>query len=94
MFYLAIWGLGYFVLLSIFVACPLIGKLILLGLNAFIPDPLPYIDEIVMIGSTAGNIFGVFSKLESLFDFIWEHKFISFIIGAIVFIVVKSYFFN
>ena len=94
MLYLAIWGLGYFLLLSIFVACPLIGKLILLGLNAFIPDPLPYIDEIVMIGSTAGNILGVFSKVGSLFEFIWNHKIISFVIGAIVFMVVKLYFFN
>lgn len=93
MLYLLIGGLGYSAFLLIFIACPLIGKLILLVLNVIVPDPLPYIDEIVMIGSTAGNILGAVSKLDKLIDFISAHKVVGIILGIVLVLIIKLLFF-
>lgn len=93
MLYLLIGGLGYSVFLLIFIACPLIGKLILLVLNVIVPDPLPYIDEIVMIGSTAGNVLGAVSKADKLIDFISEHKVVGVILGIVLILIIKYLFF-
>lgn len=93
MLYLLLGGLGYSVFLLIFIACPLIGKLILLALNVAVPDPLPYIDEIVMVGSTIGNLFRTLERGEKLINFISEHKLISVIIGIVLIVVIKLLFF-
>ena len=93
MLYLIIGGCGYFLFLLIFIACPLLGKLVLLALNVIIPDPLPCIDEIVMIGSTAGSIFGTARKAISLTDFVAEHKVLAILLGITVAVVVKYCFF-
>lgn len=38
----------YAIALLIYMAVPMLGKIVLFVLNIFVPDPLPYIDEIVM----------------------------------------------
>lgn len=93
MLYLIVGGVGYSLFLLIFVACPLIGKLILLAINLLIPDPLPYIDEIVMIASTAGNIFGAARKTISVVDFATKHKVTAILIAIVVIIAIKYIFF-
>ena len=93
MLYLILGGLGYSIFLLIFIACPLIGKLILLALNVIVPDPLPYIDEILMIGSTAGNVLGAVNKVNRLVDFVSEHKVISIIISIALIIIIKCLLF-
>ena len=35
---------------SIYFALPLAVQLILFALNAIVPDPIPYLDEIIMVG--------------------------------------------
>lgn len=40
--------LVYIIVLSIYMKAPLLGKLLVLIINFFVPDPIPYIDEILM----------------------------------------------
>lgn len=35
---------------SIYFALPLAVQLILFAINAIVPDPIPYLDEIIMVG--------------------------------------------
>lgn len=46
---------------SIYFALPLAVQLILFAINAIVPDPIPYLDEIIMVG-------GILSKLKKLDD--------------------------
>ena len=62
MFYILMYG---FVLL-VYMACPLLGKLIIMGLNFFIPDPLPVVDEVIMA-------IGFLGSLVRSAEFIVEH---------------------
>ena len=43
---------------SIYFALPLAVQLILFAINAIVPDPIPYLDEIIMVG-------GILSKLKN-----------------------------
>lgn len=86
-------GLAYALFLMIFVVSPLIGKVVLLVVNVIIPDPLPYIDEIVMVGSTVGNVLGWMMKFEKLFNFVATHKVLSIFIGVAIVITVKVFLF-
>ena len=36
------------IIFIIYLACPIIGKIALLLANSILPDPVPYIDEIIM----------------------------------------------
>lgn len=42
---------------SIYFVLPLAVQLILFAINAIVPDPIPYLDEIIMVG-------GILSKLK------------------------------
>ncbi len=71
-------------------ACPLPIQLLLTAINAFVPDPIPFLDEIIMAG-------GIFSKLYYLDDigyyieeFFAEHKILSAIIIGIVIVIVVN----
>lgn len=43
---------------SIYFVLPLAVQLILFAINAIVPDPIPYLDEIIMVG-------GILSKLKN-----------------------------
>lgn len=86
-------GLAYSLFLLIFIASPLIGKVVLLAVNFVIPDPLPYVDEIVMVGSTIGNALGWLTKFAKLFDFVATHKVLSIFIGVAIVIAIKVFLF-
>lgn len=50
---------------SIYFVLPLAVQLVLFVINAIVPDPIPYLDEIIMVG-------GILSKLKKLDDkIIW-----------------------
>lgn len=65
---------------SIYFVLPLPIQLILLLINALVPDPIPFIDEIIMIGGIISKLY----TLDNLFSDFWywvsEHK----ILGTIV----------
>jgi hypothetical protein len=61
--------LAIFILL-IYFASPLIGKIVLLIANQFIPDPIPFVDEIIMYV----GLFAHLNRLLHITNFIALHK--------------------
>lgn len=45
-------ALGYIVLLVVHIFCPPVVKVVLTLINVFFPDPLPFVDEIIMAITT------------------------------------------
>lgn len=70
----------YVIFLSVFIVSPLLGKIILLIINIFIPDPIPYIDEVVMALSTLIHLV----KVATVWETIKEHKAIILIGLAVI----------
>ena len=63
---------------SIYFALPLAVQLILFAINAIVPDPIPYLDEIIMVGGILSKL----KKLDDIEDFISEHKVLFCIISV------------
>ena len=63
---------------SIYFALPLAVQLILFAINAIVPDPIPYLDEIIMVGGILSKL----KKLDDIEDFISKHKVLSCIIAV------------
>ena len=63
---------------SIYFVLPLAVQLILFAINAIVPDPIPYLDEIIMVGCILSKL----KKLDDIEDFISEHKVLSCIIAV------------
>ena len=71
------------IIFIIYLACPIIGKIVLLLANSILPDPVPYIDEIIMwIG-----LFMHLNRLMRIAEFISEHK-KAVVISVIVVVIV------
>lgn len=77
-----------FIILVIYLASPLLGKAVLLLINTFIHDPIPFIDEIIMW-------IGLLQHLDRalyIADYIRDHKEtikkIAIIAGAVILLVV------
>lgn len=76
----------YFIFICIYLVCPFWLKPILLILNTIIPDPIPFVDEVIMWG-------GLISKLAALGrigEFVSENKKLSIGIGIIIILVTIS----
>lgn len=56
------------------------GKLIVLLLNSFFPDPIPVIDELIMLVGLAYNV----NMVVNIKDFVEEHKILSILILILV----------
>lgn len=81
---------AYGIILCVYAVCPFLIQITGFAINAFVPDPIPFLDEFIMIVC-------MFSKLEKIMDFfeavgdfisdigdyISEHR-IAFIISGIV----------
>lgn len=78
------------IILVIYLACPLIGKIVLLAANTFIPDPIPFVDEAIM---WIGLLFHMVRVLE-IAAFVSEHKVLSFFIACavLIFIIICACF--
>ncbi len=71
----------------IYVSLPLPLQFIVLLLNTKIPDPIPYIDEIIMYGAFLKKLIAV-ARIEECLEWIEEHKLISILIGISVITVI------
>lgn len=71
------------IIIIIYLACPIIGKLALILANSILPDPVPYVDEIIMWIGLLMHL----SRLMRLAEFIQEHK-KSVIFSLITFVVI------
>lgn len=76
------------IILVIYLASPLIGKAVLLLVNTFIHDPIPFIDEIIMWIGLLQHL----DRALRIVDYIREHKKtikkIAIIVGAAILLVV------
>lgn len=61
--------IGYVLLLSIYACSPLLGKLILMVVNFSTPDPLPFIDEAIMIVMFIRHLAQISEWIDRLKDF-------------------------
>ena len=70
----------YIFFIAVFLVVPLPAKLILLGINLFVPDPIPVLDEVIMVISVAKKI----NTLESIWEFFDEHRYLIPVVSAII----------
>lgn len=66
--------------LMVYIALPFPLQILLLIINTVTPDPIPFIDEIIMYG-------GAFKKMMSFLDvisFFEEHEILAFIVKCLV----------
>lgn len=75
MFYLFL--LGFFV---IYIVAPIPIQIFILIVDMFIPDPIPAIDEILMVAVVGNRI----RKAIMIGDFVVKHKFLTFLIGMVL----------
>lgn len=75
-------------ILSIYLACPLVGKIALLIANSIIPDPIPFVDEFIMWVGLFAHLF----RLLRIAEFVANHKKLVILlslllVGLVVFII-------
>lgn len=71
----------------VYVACPLILQLPLMIANFLIPDPIPFLDEIIMVGGIISKLFFLDDLRyfpDALEDFIKDHKLITIIVVLLI----------
>lgn len=71
-------------------ACPMPIQLILTGLNLFIPDPIPYLDEIIMIGGILSKLYWLDNAVDNIGDFLSEHKVLCLVIVLVILYILGS----
>lgn len=86
---IALFGFAYVLALGLFMICPFIFKLVFLAINTYFPDPLPFLDEIVMVLGTLNHA----TKAIEVFEYLREHKLIAFLCIIAVVIIIKLLFF-
>ena len=74
MIYAFIIGVFYIFALSFYMVLTLLGKLFVFALNFFVPDPLPYIDEIFMVFGIMKNIESIMRITEKIDDLKYKIK--------------------
>lgn len=77
----------YLILLIVYAVCPFLLQIAGFVLNAMYPDPIPFIDEIVMVFCMMSRLEKIIMVLEAIFGFIAEHKVIVILICIIAAIV-------
>lgn len=66
-------------IISIYMACPLIGKIALLIVNSIVPDPIPFVDEFIMWIGLLLHL----SLLMRSAEFVYTHKKLMMIFGCL-----------
>jgi hypothetical protein len=77
-------GIVYLFVFSIYFIAPLPIRLLMLLINLLAPDPIPVLDEVIMVA-------GILSKLaflEEVVEFIEDHPVVSICIGCIVIVLI------
>lgn len=72
---------------SAYFEAPLPVQLVLMGLNFLIPDPIPFLDEIIMVGGVLSKLYWLDNIEYEIEHFISEHKrMIAIVLGGIIII--------
>ena len=56
-------------------------QFILMLINIFVPDPIPFLDEIIMGAGVISKLYWLENIGDHISDFFKKHKFLSFLIG-------------
>lgn len=65
------------IFLMFFIVAPLRTKIVLFLINSVLPDPIPYVDEVIMCANILSNII----KAINIVEYLSEHKFIAAMLG-------------
>lgn len=79
--------------LLIYLGLPLPLQLFVLLLNSVTPDPIPYIDEIIMYASFIKKLITCMHILDML-EWIKEHKILAIVLGIGVIILIITFIIN
>jgi hypothetical protein len=80
----------YILGILVYLGLPLPAQITVLLLNTFIPDPLPFVDEIIMYGSTIKKCYktiNIISKVEGIILWVETHKIIMAILCVFVIVI-------
>lgn len=70
----------------VYVVLPLWAKILVFIINAFFPDPIPVVDEVLMLASMMNDILKLY-KIMMVTEWMQEHKVLLIRIGIGLFIV-------
>lgn len=79
----------YGIVLSVFAYCPFLLQLVGFGINSMVPDPIPFLDEFIMVLCMVNRVAKWGERVDVIFDFKEEHPILFWIIGAgILFVII------
>ena len=83
---------AYAIVLYIYSFCPFLIQLVGFGINAMVPDPIPFLDEFIMILCMISKL----EKLERILDFKDDHPVLFWticaaVVSIVVYIIIYIY---
>ena len=85
---LIVFGVILIILAFVYIALPLWAKLIVLAINSCFPDPIPIIDELLMVVATINDIIKIY-KVMKITEWIQSHKLLSLCICIIIVVLIS-----
>ena len=81
--------IAYVIILYVYSVCPFLIQLVGFGLNAMAPDPIPFLDEFIMILCMISKL----EKLERILEFkddhpVWFWIIFILVVALIVFLII------
>lgn len=77
----------YLVVFCVYFACPLPVRILIMAVNFFMPDPIPILDEVIMIAGIISKLLfleKIEDAISAIIYFVDEHKKLIKTIGIIV----------
>ena len=68
----------------VYLCAPVPLQIILTAINFFIPDSIPLLDEIIMVGGILAKIYWLEDVIDNIIDFISDHKVLCLVIIVII----------
>ena len=68
------------VLAIIYIVLPIWVKILVFIVNAFVPDPIPFLDEIAMLAGMLVHL----ARINMILEFISEHKVLAFFLFLVL----------
>ena len=80
--------IAYGIILCVYAVCPFLVQIAGFAINAFVPDPIPFLDEFIMILCMFTKLGKIIDFIDNVEIFISEHRVLVGIIGIIGIIVI------
>jgi hypothetical protein len=88
--------LAYCIILGVFSVCPFLVQIVGFIINAMVPDPIPFLDEFIMIICMARKLANIAEFFDDPLRYIKEHIvtiMISILVIVVIGIVIYKYMF-